>query len=184
VREAVGGSCAFGRVTPEGFDPDVDDPRVSPGVDRGFAEGRATMWRELVSGLFEDVTFSDPTTAADIRRLEEAFGLTLPDELKTFLLESNGVSADYAPLVWPVDEMIEQNRSFRENEGFAELYMPFDCLFFFGGDGGGDQFAYRVLAGQIRDTSDIYRWEHECDDRGWFASNLKDFFERWVATDE
>lgn len=68
------------------------------------------------------------------------------------------MEADYAPLVWSVAEMIEQNKSFREHEGFAELYMPFDCLFFLGGDGGGDQCAYRVLAVQIRDTSWIFRW--------------------------
>jgi hypothetical protein len=31
------------------------------------------------------------------------------------------VEADYAPLVWSVAEKIEQNKSFREHEGFAEL---------------------------------------------------------------
>jgi hypothetical protein len=62
--------------------------------------------------------------------------------------------------------------------------MPFDCLFFFGGDGGGDQFAYRVLAGQIRDTSWIFRWEHESDNREWFASSLEQFFKNAVTMND
>ena len=142
------------------------------------------MWREFVSGLFDDAEFNESAAQADLKRLEAAFDLTVPDELKTFLLETNGVEADYAPLVWSVDEMIEQNQSFRDNEEFAQLYMPFDCLFFFGGEGNGDQFGYRVLAGQIRDTSWVFKWDHESDNREWFARDLKDFFQRSVPTDE
>lgn len=142
------------------------------------------MWRELVSEHCEAAKFSEPASESDIKRLEETFSVRLPEELKSFLLECNGVEADCAPLVWSVAEMIEQNRSFREHEGFAELYMPFDCLFFFGGDGGGDQFAYRILAGQIRDTSWIFRWDHESDNREWFASSLEQFFENAVMMDD
>jgi hypothetical protein len=62
--------------------------------------------------------------------------------------------------------------------------MPFDCLFFFGGEGGGDQFGYRVLGRQIRDTSWIFKWDHESDNREWFAPNLEQFFERSVPSDD
>jgi hypothetical protein len=75
-------------------------------------------------------------------------------------------------------ELIAQNRLFRENADFAELYMPFDSLLFFGAEGNGDQFGYRILGGQIRPTSFIYEWDHESDDRVWFATDLADYFRR------
>jgi hypothetical protein len=142
------------------------------------------MWRELVSRLFDDAEFHSPATAGQLQELERTFGLTLPGDLRTLLLESNGVAAHYgAPLVWSTEEMIEQNLRFRQHAAFPELYMPFDCLFFFGAEGNGDQFAYRILAGQIRDVSWIYEWDHESDNRQWFAHGLTDYFERSVPKD-
>jgi hypothetical protein len=142
------------------------------------------MWRELVAKHFDDAKFNSPASDADIQHVERAFGITLPDELRNLLLESNGVSAHYSsPLVWTTDEMVEQNRLFREQPTFPELYMPFDCLFFFGAEGNGDQFFYRVLAGQIRETS-IYKWDHEGDDRLWFANNVADYIRRSVPKEE
>jgi hypothetical protein len=141
------------------------------------------MWRELVSQLFDDAKFSPPAAPADIQAVEPALELSLPDDLKGFLLESNGLAAHYgSPLVWSTREMVEQNRLFRSNADFAELYMPFDCLLFFGADVNGDQFAYRVLAGRIRETSWIFKWDHESDNREWFAADLKDFFRRYTLT--
>ena len=141
------------------------------------------MWRALVSRLFADAKFSPPATAGQLQDVERTFGLTLPADLKSLLLESNGVAAYYsAPLVWSATEMIEQNLLFRRNADFAELYMPFDSLFFFGGEGNGDQFAYRILAGQIREPW-IYEWEHESDNRVWFAHGLEDYFQRSVPRD-
>lgn len=139
------------------------------------------MWRELVSRLFKDAEFQPPATASQLQQLESTFRLKLPEDLRSLLLESNGVAAHYSsPLVWSTVETTEQNLLFRRNPGFAELYMAFDCLFFFGAEGNGDQFAYRILAGQIRDTSWIYEWDHESDSREWFAHGLKDYFERSV----
>ena len=141
------------------------------------------MWRELVSGLFDDARFQPPATSGQLQQLEATFGLELPADLRSLLLESNGVAAYYsAPLVWSAAEMIDQNLLFRGNAGFRELYMPFDSLFFFGAEGNGDQFAYRILAGQIRESW-IYEWDHESDNRQWFAHGLKDYFERSVPTD-
>lgn len=143
------------------------------------------MWRALVSRLFADPVFSPPATADQLQEVERTFGLVLPADLKSFLLESNGVAARYrAPLVWSAAEMIEQNLLFRRSADFAALYMPFDSLFFFGAEGNGDQFAYRILAGQIRETSWIYEWDHESDDREWFAHGLQDYFERSVPRDD
>jgi hypothetical protein len=137
------------------------------------------MWRELVSGLFDDAKFSKPARPSDIQRVEDQLKVMLPADLKGFLLESNGLAAYYSsPLIWPTHEIIQQNRQFRDNPEFAQLYMPFDSLLFFGAEGNGDQFAYRILAGQIRDTSWIYHWDHELDNREWFADGLEDYFKR------
>ena len=46
--------------------------------------------------------------------------------------------------------------------------------------GNSDHFGYRILGGQIRDTSFIYEWDHESDDRVWFATDLEDYFRRCV----
>jgi hypothetical protein len=143
------------------------------------------MWRELVAGLFRDAELTSPATEADIRRVETTLGLTLPEDLKGFLVESNGAAGNHGTrLVWSTDQMIEQNRLLRTNTEFAELYMPFDSLFFFGDGGNGDRFGYRVLGGQIRDTSWIFRWDHESDNREWFARGLQDYLDRAAPEDE
>jgi hypothetical protein len=142
------------------------------------------MWRERISRLFDDARFQPPATAGQLRQVETIFGVTLPADLRSLLLESNGVAAYYsAPLVWSAAEIIEQNLFFRRNPEFRDLYMPFDALLFFGAEGNGDQFAYRVLAGQIHDWG-IYEWDHESDNRQWFAHNLEDYFKRSVPSDE
>lgn len=142
------------------------------------------MWRELVSGLFDDARFKGPATTGELQQLEATFGLTLPGDLRSLLLESNGVAAYYsAPLVWSVAEMVEQNLLFRRKPEFRELYMPFDSLFFFGAEGNGDQFAYRILDKQIREAW-VYEWDHESDNRSWFAHDLRDYFARSVPRDD
>jgi hypothetical protein len=139
------------------------------------------MWRDLISGLFADAKFRAPAATSDLERAETELQISLPDELRSLLLETNGVAAYYSsPLVWPVEEMITQNRFFRENPDFSELYMPFDSLLLFGAEGNSDHFGYRILGGQIRDTSFIYEWDHESDDRVWFATDLQDYFRRCV----
>ena len=82
-----------------------------------------------------------------------------------------------------VDEIIAQNRHFRSSKAFAELYAPFTDLLFFGAEGNGDLFAYRVTDGRVADTS-IYEWDHETDDRARFASDLKEYVGRTAASVE
>jgi SMI1-KNR4 cell-wall len=143
------------------------------------------MWRERISALFDDARLAPPATEQQIRQIERELNVVLPPELKALLLESDGIAAYYgSPLVWPAAEIIEQNRLFRTNPDFVQLYMPFDGLLFFGAEGNGDQFAYRILGGQIRETSWIYEWDHESDNRTWFASDLNEYFRRCRSSDE
>ena len=84
------------------------------------------------------------------------------------------------PLMWSTDGIVTENLAFRETREFRELYMPFDSLLFFGEEGNGDQFAYRMLNGTISGTSGIYEWDHESDNRDWFARDLREYFRRCV----
>ena len=141
-----------------------------------------TLWRERVSTLYADAKFREPASAAAIEALERELHVAIPDDLKALLTESNGVTAQYGTdLVWSAEEMIGQNDLFRTDVDFRQLYMPFDCLFLFGDGGNGDQFAYRILDGQIPDTSWIFKWDHENDNREWFARDLEDYFRRSVT---
>ncbi len=143
------------------------------------------MWRELISGLFTDAKFRAPVTASDLARAEAELRIAFPDELRSLLLETNGVSAYYSsPLVWPVEEIVTQNRFFRANPDFAELYMPFDSLLLFGAEGNSDHFGYSILGGQIRLSSFIYEWDHESDSRVWFATDLPEYLRKSVPKDE
>jgi hypothetical protein len=143
------------------------------------------MWRELVSSLFADAKFAPPAVTAQLDRAERELQISFPMELRSLFLESNGVAAHYScPFVWPIEKVVAENRSFRKNPDFVDLYMPFDSLLFFGDEGNGDHFGYRILGGQIRPTSFIYEWDHESDDRVWFATDLPDYFRRCVPKGE
>lgn len=141
-------------------------------------------WRELIGRAFHDAKFYIPASAREIGHAERELGMAFPDELRQLLRETNGVSANYsAPLIWPVEEIIAQNRHFRSSPAFAKLYAPFTDLLFFGAEGNGDQFAYRAVEGQVGDTT-IYEWDHETDARARFASDLKDYIDRLAAAIE
>lgn len=141
-------------------------------------------WRELIGNAFRDAKFYVPASAREIGHAERELGIEFPPELRQLLLETNGVAANHgAPLVWPVEEIIAQNRHFRSSREFARLYAPFTDLLFFGAEGNGDQFAYRVEGGRIGDPS-IHEWDHETDARTRFASDLKDYVSRMAASIE
>lgn len=139
-------------------------------------------WRELIGTAFHDAKFYVPASAREIGHAERELEIVFPPELRELLLETNGVSANHgAPLVWPVDEIIAQNRHFRTSREFARLYAPFTDLLFFGAEGNGDQFAYRVEGGRIGDPS-IHEWDHETDARSRFSSDLKEYVSRMAAS--
>ena len=125
--------------------------------------------------------FFPPADYQKILEAEEALKLRLPDELRSALQETNGLTANYgAWLVWPIERIREDNLLFRSKTEFRDLYMPFDHLLFIGEPGNGDQFAYAILNGAIPKT-DIYWWDHETDSREWFAKSLEDYLVRWLS---
>jgi hypothetical protein len=138
----------------------------------------APSWKILVTRLTDEAEFAPPADEGRLRELGHGLGLTIPLALREFLLEADGLTADYSEMIWTVADIEQRNREFRTFPDFRSLYMPFDHFLFFGGDGGGDQFAFAIDAdGEIRKL-DIYRWEHESDARSWFAGHLEQYLER------
>jgi len=136
-------------------------------------------WRSIAKALFSDARLARPAPRPELGRVRRALGVALPAELAGFLALFNGLRAQSgARLIWSATEIVEQNRQFRGNHDYAQLYMPFDCLLFFGTPGNGDHYAYRILGKAIPATSGIYRWDHENDSREWFANDLEDYLKR------
>ncbi len=139
------------------------------------------MWKTLLTSLSDDCEFSPAGTAHDITSAESDLNLQFPSALKSLLSEANGIQGEYGQgLLWNVRQIVESNLEFRQTVDFKELYMPFDPLLFFADNGGGDQFAFRILAGKIR-NEDIFVWNHEDDSRTWVAPSLQDFYRRWLT---
>jgi len=128
------------------------------------------------------VTFSDPVAIDLIAGAERKVGIAFPQDLMNALQESDGIVGKYElALVWPLERIVKDNLTFRNNAEFASLYMPFDHLLFFGDAGNGDQFAYSVArSGRIEDP-DIFVWDHENCSRKWAAPNLAKYLEWWIT---
>ena len=139
------------------------------------------MWRESILQWERSAKFAQPTSMTALAEAEAALGSTFPEDLRSLLLESNGVSGEYGlGLVWDVARIVKDNKFFRAQADFRRLYMSFESLFFFADAGNGDQFAFRVLAGQVK-KSGVYAWNHENDSRIWVASSLKQYLEWWLS---
>ncbi|MVO83425.1 SMI1/KNR4 family protein [Streptomyces sp. p1417] len=136
------------------------------------------MWIDLISASSGQVEFNPPASVEAISAAERALGGTLPEELRSLLLEANGVSDEYGcEFIWAAEEIVKRNREMRENLDFRNLYMPFDPLLFIGDSGGGDLFAFVA----VPKRPDVFVWQHESDSRRWIANDLRDYIARYLA---
>ncbi|MFJ5804437.1 SMI1/KNR4 family protein [Streptomyces decoyicus] len=136
------------------------------------------MWREVAGQAFPEVVFTPPVDTAVLAEAQQRLGCGLPAELTDLLGETDGIVGQYGvDTIWPVEQIVEHNLRCWSDSSFADLYMPFDALFFFGDNGGGDQFAF------VRKPrrADIFVWEHEDDSRRWVARDLQDYLGRSLA---
>ena len=138
----------------------------------------APSWRELAASLEPNVRLAAPAAEEELQQVEAAVGVALPEHLREFLLETNGVrDRTGAAVIWSAAEICVKNLYFRDSDGWEDLYMPFDHLLFFGDNGGGDQFAYPIQVGGSINNYDVFRWVHETDAREWYAARLEQFLE-------
>jgi SUKH superfamily protein len=143
--------------------------------------GGEDMWHEFIQSIDPASTFFSGATLNQLAVLETAVKAVLPDELKSLLMESNGVlGADGLRLIWSTEEITQRNLKMRTDPLFINSYMPFENLLFFADAGNGDQFAFRIIQGVIR-RPDIFVWNHEDDSRTWAAPSLREYLEWWLT---
>jgi hypothetical protein len=141
-----------------------------------------TMWKERIQALGVECTFRPSAMASELEEAEMALGVALPTDLKELLLESNGVLDAYQyGVVWPAEKIVSENRVYRTYPDFKLLYMPFDCLLFFGEEDNGDLYAYVITEGAIR-RPDVFLWEHETDSRQWYAARMQNYLEQRLTS--
>ena len=59
------------------------------------------MWRELIGSLYTDAQLNKACSRAQVEHAERKLKVTLPEELRSLLLETDGFTADYgASIVW------------------------------------------------------------------------------------
>jgi SMI1 / KNR4 family (SUKH-1) len=101
----------------------------------GFAVGGGVLamsWKEHIAAISAQASFSAPAEEQALLAAETQLGMRLPQSLRELLAESNGVRGEYdLALIWPVERIVADNRSFRESEAFRTSYMPFEGLLFF-----------------------------------------------------
>jgi hypothetical protein len=137
----------------------------------------ATDWRKHVGALCAEAAFRDPASSTDLAATERIVASSLPAELRELLRQTDGIKGRYGEgLIWPCARIAADNRLFRENEQFRDLYMPFDPLLFFADAGNGDQFAFPVCGGEVR-RPDVFVWDHETDSRNCVAPDLARYLE-------
>ena len=84
------------------------------------------MWKEFIESFPGEYTFAEPAAKDELCKLEELLKVELPEELKSFLHEANGVLDEYhCPLVWSVQQIIHENLELRNFEDFKDLYYAF-----------------------------------------------------------
>ena len=98
----------------------------------------------------DDIRPRSPASAAEISHAEQQIGIQFPQELHDLLLEMDGD----CNLFLSLDDIIEYN-AYQYSENY-----PIGSLLFFGADGSGNLFAYKVEEKEAK-SGEIYLWDHE-----------------------
>ena len=139
---------------------------------------RTLNWRDRARLCIPDCELSLPTSDLEILAAEKQLQRSLPGELRSLLLESDGIFADLGvPVVEKLSFIVSDNLDLWS---YRDRYMAPSSMFAFGGSGNGDRFFFPILPdGSYR--TDVFLWNHEGDDRTWLASSLEDYFCRIAA---
>jgi hypothetical protein len=122
-----------------------------------LCRGTDEFWR-ILAECDKRVQLRPQATDADIARLRDFVGDSLPGGLEEFLRRSNGLLFDFDPIVLPVDSII----SATERIHSYPSTLPSSHLLFFGDFGDGDMFAFaKRKDGEW--SPDVLWWEHERD---------------------
>ncbi len=145
---------------------------------------KAIMWREMISELSQDYKFHTPLSEEWIDKGLADLGVRLNDNLKSFLLETDGLY-DYRQflwVVWNVRDLLTYNQEMWKSQEFADKGFMVDDLFFIANFGiDGILFSFRIVNNKLQD--DIVAWFPETKERKTVAVNIKDYLERWINKD-
>lgn len=128
------------------------------------------IYVELISlGTLPYRQLPKSATLLQIMQVEKYFNAMLPNELVYFLLEFNGDGE----LLFSAEEIIDTAKRVRET--FRDTtFNGVDKFCFFGGDGAGNYFCYKISDdGSIAD-GEIYLWYHETNETKLVANRLTD----------
>ncbi len=140
------------------------------------------MWLDLAEEL--GLTATAPASPEAIAAAEAAVGCPLPAALRDLLLATDGLEDEYGgEVVFSAAQIAEQNAEMRAHPDFPELYMPFAPLLFFGAEGNGDLFAFRILSVGADEDATVFEWDHETDSRVAVSASLERYLrgERWYG---
>lgn len=148
------------------------------------------MWRELIYTLTDGkCEFHEPATQQEISEVEDNLGAKLPQNLRSLLLETNGVSETLLlkDVLEPISLLIgstawimQWNKYWRTEKFAFENYMPLESLLFFAPAGvDGILFAFGITSTKQIINENIYAWYPIEDSRPCVAFSLADYLERW-----
>jgi hypothetical protein len=158
-------------------------------------------WRAIISGILENKkgdprfrskpTFYPPGSMEEIKELESALNARLSSSLQSLLQETNGVmemlSIDGGEwlndlwLIWPIDEITNENLFFRGEKKKGVYEREFDQLLFFTGAGcDGILFAHPINQNRHAD-SQVVVWHPIEDELTEVAPDLQTFLGDWCT---
>ncbi len=141
-------------------------------------------WQDFVQNLTDDCEFFPPVTEEQITEAESSLQLKLPRDLRSLLLETNGIYNTKAKIhfVWTLEEIVRANSSLRTEEFRAKSFMPLDHLLFFANVGvDGILLAFPIAASGDVKNKDIIAWYPIEDSRPVVAFSLKNYLQRWIS---
>jgi hypothetical protein len=161
---------------------------------------RRMSWRELITGIYEGCPqkaaiartpkLYPAASAPIIVEAEAALRTVLPDSVRSLLLETNGVMDMMAIdggewletmwLLWTIQEIVEQNSSYRASSEKGEYKRDFRNLVFFAGAGtDGILFAFPVQEGVCAPR--VVVWTPIMDELDELSPSLEDFLRGWLT---
>jgi hypothetical protein len=141
-----------------------------------------TAWLRGLDSLGDAVSLSDPVDPDALGDAEARLGMTLPDDLRSLLHESDGINgAGRGEPVWPVERIAAENLLLRSAGSTPALPNGADDdLLFFGDAGQGHLFAYELDTGGEISESDVFVWQPGLGEAVWVASDLQSLLDDWA----
>ncbi|QDU90910.1 SMI1 / KNR4 family protein [Pirellulimonas nuda] len=128
--------------------------------------------------LLSEFVSTNPSSEEDVLAAEKAFGVTLPQDYRSFLLGrggGEGFLGEQYLILWNADQIVPYNADYE-----AETYAP--GLLIFGSSGGGEGFAFD-LRKQCNDIVAVPFIGMSLKDAKSIAPSFTDFLEKLSQPD-